>query len=126
LSEGESGFLTAEEILDLKLDADLVVLSACNTGRGKITGDGVIGLSRSFLLAGASSTLVSLWYIPDESTANLMTEFYRNVQDNPNKAQSQRQATIAMMKKKSPSPSLGWVYFSRTMNIYHLSLNIKQ
>ncbi len=100
-SEEESGFLTAEEILDLKLDADLVVLSACNTGRGKITGDGVIGLSRSFLLAGASSTLVSLWYIPDESTANLMTEFYRNLQDNPNKAQSLRQAMMTMMKENS-------------------------
>jgi CHAT domain-containing protein len=105
----ESGFLTAEEILDLKLDADLVVLSACNTGRGKITGDGVIGLSRSFLLAGASSTLVSLWYIPDESTADLMAQFYRNLQDNPNKAQSLRQAMITLMKQ-DPHPR-NWAGF---------------
>lgn len=99
----ETGFLTAEEILDLELNADLVVLSACNTGRGTITGDGVVGLSRSFLLAGASNTLVSLWYIPDESTADLMTEFYRNLQDNPHKAQSLRQAMMTMMQE-NPHP----------------------
>lgn len=108
-TEDESGFLTAEEILDLKLNADLVVLSACNTGRGKITGDGVIGLSRSFLLAGAANTLVSLWYIPDESTASLMTEFYRNLQDNPNTAQSLRQAMITMMQE-NPHPR-NWAGF---------------
>ena len=102
-TESETGFLTAEEILDLELDADLVVLSACNTGRGTITGDGVVGLSRSFLLAGASSTLVSLWYVPDESTANLMTEFYRNLQNNPHKAQSLRQAMMTMMQE-NPHP----------------------
>ncbi len=102
-TESETGLLTAEEILDLELNADLVVLSACNTGRGSITGDGVVGLSRSFLLAGASNTLVSLWYIDDESTANLMTEFYRNLQDNPDKAQSLRQAMMTMMKE-NPHP----------------------
>ena len=102
-TETETGLLTAEEILGLELNADLVVLSACNTGRGSITGDGVVGLSRSFLLAGAANTLVSLWYIDDESTANLMTEFYRNLQDNPDKAQSLRQAMITMMKE-NPHP----------------------
>lgn len=56
-----NGLLTAAEILDLKLNAELVVLSACDTGRGKITGDGVIGLSRALISAGVPSVLVSLW-----------------------------------------------------------------
>ncbi|MEO1187237.1 MAG: CHAT domain-containing protein, partial [Cyanobacteria bacterium J06636_27] len=55
------GLLKTTEIIDLKLNADLVVLSACDTGRGQITGDGVIGLSRSLITAGASSVIVSLW-----------------------------------------------------------------
>ena len=79
-SAGNDGFLTASEILDLKLNADLVVLSACSTGRGDITGDGVIGLSRSLFVAGVPSVLVSLWNVRDQSTALLMTEFYKNYQ----------------------------------------------
>ena len=102
-TEDTDGFLTAEEILDLKLQAELVVLSACNTGRGKITGDGVVGLSRSFLSAGASGAIVTLWYIPDIPTSELMTEFYRNLEQNPDKAQSLRQAMLTMMDK-SPHP----------------------
>ncbi|MGC1199306.1 MAG: CHAT domain-containing tetratricopeptide repeat protein, partial [Geitlerinemataceae cyanobacterium] len=74
------GFLTAQEILGLNLNADLVVLSACDTGRGKITGDGVVGLSRSLLTAGVSSLVVSLWQVPDAPTAQLMTRFYENLQ----------------------------------------------
>ena len=66
--EPNDGFLTANDILDLKLNAELVVLSACNTGQGRITGDGVIGLSRSLILAGAPSVMVSLWSVPDAST----------------------------------------------------------
>jgi tetratricopeptide (TPR) repeat protein len=75
--ELNDGLLTANEILDLKLNADLVVLSACDTGRGQITGDGVIGLSRSLITAGTPSVIVSLWSVPDAPTAELMTEFYR-------------------------------------------------
>jgi len=69
------GLLTANEILDLNLKADLVVLSACNTGKGNITGDGVIGLSRSFMAAGVPSVVVSLWAVPDAPTAELMVAF---------------------------------------------------
>ena len=78
LSDVNEGLLKTTEIIDLKLNADLVVLSACDTGRGQITGDGVIGLSRSLITAGASSVIVSLWKIPDDSTSELMTEFYRD------------------------------------------------
>jgi CHAT domain-containing protein len=64
--------LTAEEIVSLNLKSELVVLSACETGRGKIGGDGVIGLSRAFISAGAASVLVSLWSVDDNITASIM------------------------------------------------------
>ena len=75
------GLLTAEELLGLELPmTDLVVLSACETGRGEeITGQGVMGLRASVMAAGARSMLMSLWKVPDESTALLMEEFYRGL-----------------------------------------------
>ncbi|MEM6592796.1 MAG: CHAT domain-containing protein, partial [Cyanobacteria bacterium P01_C01_bin.73] len=63
------GLLTAAEILELDLQADLVILSACDTGQGRITGDGVVGLSRSLMVAGVPSVVVSLWAVPDAPTA---------------------------------------------------------
>ena len=107
---GINGLLTADEILDLKLNAELVVLSACDTGRGKITGDGVIGLSRSLITAGVSSVIVSLWSVPDEPTASLMSEFYQNIQKNPDKAQALRQAMLTTMKEY-PEPK-NWAEFT--------------
>jgi CHAT domain-containing protein len=107
---GDNGLLTADEILDLKLNADLVVLSACYTGRGRVTDDGVLGLSRSLLAAGAPSVIVSLWAVPDEPTAELMTAFYKNLQQNPSKAQALRQAMIEMIDRH-PSPR-DWAAFT--------------
>ena len=105
------GLLTAEEILDLKLSADLVVLSACDTGRGRITGDGVIGLSRSFISAGVPSIIVSLWAVPDAPTAELMTAFYTNWQVTKlDKAQALRQAMLTTMKTH-PNPR-DWAAFT--------------
>jgi CHAT domain-containing protein len=106
----DNGLLTADEIFNLKLNAELVVLSACDTGRGNLTGDGVVGLSRSLIAAGVSSVVVSLWKVPDEPTALLMKEFYRNLQQNPNKAQALRQAMLAT-KQKYPDP-LNWAAFT--------------
>ncbi len=98
-SGNDNGLLTANEILELKLNAELVVLSACDTGRGRITGDGVIGLSRSLITAGVPSVIVSLWSVPDAPTASLMTEFYRNWQKKKmDKAQALRQAMLTTMK----------------------------
>jgi CHAT domain-containing protein/tetratricopeptide (TPR) repeat protein len=105
------GLLTSGEIFDLKLNADLVVLSACDTGRGEITGDGVIGLSRSLFVAGVPSVIVSLWKVPDEATAFLMTEFYKNWRDRKlDKAQALRQAMLTT-RKKHPQP-LDWAAFT--------------
>jgi len=104
------GLLTADEILDMKLNAELVVLSACDTGRGRITGDGVVGLSRSLITAGVPSIIVSLWKVPDNATALLMTEFYKNRQRNHDKAQALRQAMLTT-KQKHPDP-LAWSAFT--------------
>ena len=77
---GEDGFLTMGEILGLKLQADLTVLSACQTGLGReVTGEGVVGLTRAFLYAGSRATVVSLWRVEDESTALLMARFYAHI-----------------------------------------------
>jgi len=82
-SEGafqEDGYLNSKEISSLTFNADLVVLSACNTAVGKIiSGEGLQGLQRSFFKAGASSVIVSLWSVYDRSTSVLMKEFYRNL-----------------------------------------------
>ncbi|MEG4589469.1 CHAT domain-containing tetratricopeptide repeat protein [Microcoleus sp. MOSTC5] len=104
------GLLTSGEIFHLKLNAELVVLSACNTGRGTISGDGVLGLSRSFISAGVSSIVVSLWFVPDAPTADLMTEFYRQLQQNSDKAAALRQAMLATMRL-NPQPS-NWAAFT--------------
>ncbi|MEO0458308.1 MAG: CHAT domain-containing protein, partial [Cyanobacteria bacterium P01_A01_bin.114] len=107
---GADGLLTSAEIIDLNLKADLVVLSACDTGRGRVTGDGVIGLSRAFIGAGVPSVVVSLWQVPDAPTAELMTEFYRQLPQTPDKAQALRQAMLVMLEKY-PNPR-DWAAFT--------------
>ncbi|MBG1271501.1 tetratricopeptide repeat protein [Nostoc sp. WHI] len=109
-SSKDNGLLTAEEILNLKLNADLVVLSACDTGRGRITGDGVIGLSRSLISAGVPSVIVSLWAVDDNSTSFLMTEFYNNLQQKLDKATALRKAMLTTMEKY-PQPK-NWAAFT--------------
>jgi CHAT domain-containing protein len=106
----DDGLLTAEEIFDMKLQANLVVLSACNTGEGRITGDGVIGLSRALISAGVPSVIVSLWAVPDAPTSELMQSFYQNLQNNPDKAQALRQAMLTTMKTH-PGPR-NWAAFT--------------
>jgi CHAT domain-containing protein len=108
--KSDDGYLTADEIFNLKLNAELIVLSACNTGGGKITGDGVIGLSRSLIAAGTPSVVVSLWSIPDAPTADLMTQFYQNLQQQPDKAQALRQAMLSTLKQH-PDP-INWAAFT--------------
>ena len=106
----DNGLLTADEILNLKLNADLVVLSACDTGRGRITGDGVVGLSRSLISAGTASIIVSLWKVDDNSTSFLMSEFYKNREQKLDKATALRKAMLTT-KAKYSSP-YNWAAFT--------------
>lgn len=100
----EDGYLQLNEIFNLKLDADLVVLSACETGRGKLVeGEGLIGLSRGFFYAGANSILLSLWSVNDRSTAQLMENFYRYLHEGKEKSEALRQAKIDFLKGELPS-----------------------
>lgn len=107
---GQDGLLTSDEIRELDLNAELVVLSACDTGQGTILSDGVVGLSRSLLAAGAPSLLVSLWKVSDEATADLMVAFYQQLESNPDKAQALRQAMLKT-RQKHPDP-VDWAAFT--------------
>jgi CHAT domain-containing protein len=106
----DDGLLTADDLLNLEIKAELVVLSACNTARGRLTGDGVIGLSRSIMSAGVPSVIVSLWAIPDAPTASLMEKMYLQLQHTHDKAQALRQAMLATMKQ-DPDPR-SWAAFT--------------
>jgi hypothetical protein len=108
--KNDPGLLTAREIRALRLKGDLVVLSACETARGKITGDGIGGLSRSFLAAGARSLVVSLWQVADAATGVLMTSFYEHLKQGQDKAQALRQAMLET-RKKYPDPRR-WAAFT--------------
>jgi CHAT domain-containing protein len=98
----EDGFLRATEIADLDLNSDLVVLSACETGRGQLlSGEGIIGLSRAFFIAGARSVVVSQWAVSDISTAQLMKDFYQQLVNNAGKAAALREAKLRMLHGSS-------------------------
>ena len=101
----EDGLLTAEDVTGLNLRAtELVVLSACDTGLGEVhTGEGVFGLQRAFILAGAKTLIMSLWKVPDQQTQELMVDFYARLLAGEGKAEALRNAQLAM-KAKYPDP----------------------
>ncbi len=111
----EDGVLYAGEIYNLKLNADLVVLSACESGLGTVSkGEGILGFTRGFLYAGAQNLLVSLWQVADKSTAELMLEFYRNILKGQSYASALRAAKITMIKGKTFAHPLEWSPFVLT------------
>jgi CHAT domain-containing protein len=106
--------LTLSEILEFKLRADMVVLSACNTGSGKVTrAEGVASLGSAFLAAGAASVTVSLWHVADNSTAELMEEFYKNLVKGMSKAAALAAARSALVAKGYDNPFF-WAPFVLT------------
>ncbi len=96
----EDGILHLGEIYNLNLNADLVVLSACETGLGQVAkGEGIIGLTRGFLYAGASNLLVSLWQVSDVTTADLMVDFYDKMLGGMSKAEALAEAKRQMIRR---------------------------
>ena len=98
-------FLPMSQILQLRLKADSVVLSACNTGAGKVSrAEGVMSLGRAFLAAGASSVTVSLWEVSDDSTVLLMEEFYRRLLSGESKDKALAEARLKLFNGRYKSP----------------------
>ena len=95
----QAGRLTAREIFSMDLHADLIFLSACRSGSGKVSGDGVIGLTRAFLYAGTASVIASLWDVADQPTSQLVVDFYRNWLGGKDKALALRAAQLHLMRE---------------------------
>jgi CHAT domain-containing protein len=109
----QDGFLRLHDIYNLKLPVDLVVLSACNTALGKdVRGEGLIGLTRGFMYAGASSVVASLWKVDDEATAELMRLFYGYMlQDGLSPAAALRKAQVSMSQQERWQSPYYWAGF---------------
>jgi len=114
-NKSNDGFLRTDEIFNLRMSPSLVMLSACETGLGKEKrGEGVIGLTRAFMYAGAPTVGVSLWSVADKSTAELMTDFYKRYLGASASASapgSMRDAQLAMISAKKYSAPFYWAPF---------------
>ncbi|MCM3872574.1 MAG: CHAT domain-containing protein [Pyrinomonadaceae bacterium] len=110
----QDGFLRLHDIYNLKLNADLVVLSACQTALGKeIRGEGLIGLTRGFMYAGAPRVVASLWRVDDRATAELMKRFYQGMlKDGQRPAAALRAAQVSMLKEKRWAAPQYWAAFT--------------
>ncbi len=115
----EDGFLRTDEVFNLRLGSPLVMLSACETGLGKEKrGEGVMGLTRAFMYAGAPTVGVSLWSVADKSTAELMTDFYRRLLGTPASpskglaaSSAMREAQLSLISGKKYSAPFYWAPF---------------
>jgi CHAT domain-containing protein len=113
--EGKAnGLLQAWEIFErVRLDADLVTLSACQTALGKqVAGEGLLGLTWAFQYAGARSVLASLWEVNDAATAELMRRFYGHLRAGQPKAEALRRAQVELLRQPTTSAPYVWAAFS--------------
>jgi len=110
----QDGFMQAQEVYNLRLNADLVVLSACQTALGKeVEGEGLIGLTRGFMYAGAPRVLASLWRVPDRATMVLMRRFYSGILSKGLPAAAAlREAQAAMRAEKQRAAPYYWAGFT--------------
>jgi len=110
----QNGFLRLNDIFNLNLPAELVVLSACETGLGQeVKGEGLVGLTRGFMYACATRVLVSLWSVDDEGTSELMSRFYRKIlQENLKPAAALRAAQIEMLQDSRWKAPYYWAAFT--------------
>jgi CHAT domain-containing protein len=109
----QDGFLGMEDIYRLRLSADLVVLSACRTGLGKeVRGEGVLGLTRGFLLAGTARVVSSAWKVSDRATAALMDRFYASLlEQHQAPGAALREAQLSLRKERRFSSPFAWAGF---------------
>ena len=105
----DDGLLQVREIRHLRLNADLVTLSACDTGVGPVGEEGVADIENAFIEAGAQSVVSALWEVNDQATADLMIDFYRQLDRGESKAEALRQAQLDMLKSGRPPSS--WAGF---------------
>jgi CHAT domain-containing protein/tetratricopeptide (TPR) repeat protein len=111
----QDGFLRLHEIFNLRLPAELVVLSACRTGLGKeVRGEGMVGLTRGFMYAGAARVMVSLWDVNDQVTAELMTKLYQGLlgKQHLSPAAALREAQLALWRDKRWQAPYYWAAFT--------------
>ncbi|XP_013401212.1 tetratricopeptide repeat protein 28 isoform X2 [Lingula anatina] len=106
------GILLASEIMTMDIPALLVVLSCCETGLGKITADGVLGLYRAFLVAGTASVLVSLWKIKDKATCKFMTFFYKQYKKHGDISLALHEAMLKMLQHRKYHKPHHWAAFA--------------
>ncbi len=117
----EDGFLQAREIYNLELNADLVALSACQTGLGKfIRGEGIEGINRAFFFAGASSAVISLWPVNDQATSQLMERFYGHLRSSEKIASSLRKTKLEMIASDILSHPYYWAGFTISGKANHV------
>jgi CHAT domain-containing protein len=110
----QDGFLRSNEVFNLRLGAELVVLSGCRTGLGKeVKGEGLYGMTRGFMYAGSKRVVVSLWDVQDQATARLMTDFYRGLlgPKRPQTAAALRAAQIAIWREGRWKAPYYWAGF---------------
>jgi CHAT domain-containing protein len=93
-----SGRLTVQEIYGMDLQTDLVVLSACRTALGKLSGDGMVGLTRAFFYAGTPSVMASLWDVADAPTSQLISSFYSSLHKDPDKSRALQTAQLRLLR----------------------------
>ena len=101
-----------DDIYTMELNADLVVLGACETGLGLVyRGEGLIGFTRAFIYAGASNLMVSMWRVNDQPTANLMINFYEEIRAGTGYNESLRNAKLTLIENPNTAAPRNWAAF---------------